>query len=154
MSITMPEAGFVLPVHAVRRAFYMIALGVSLGAAIPLLTKGSEALPGVAILVASVALLTAVAYPFCVRVVWVRLDEAGIRGYQPSGTKASVQWSESVTLQESSFGFVRGILIKQRSGRYAVFLPGAIASQPEFLAALQDFAPVGHPLRSSFEAGV
>ncbi len=154
MSSTVPEAGFVLPAHAIRKSFYKITLGALGGGIVATLTQGTRALPVLGGFVAFLGLLSGIGYLFCVRVVWIRLDFHGVRGYDLGGSKASVQWSESITLQESSFGFVRGILIKQRPGRKAVFLPGPIASQHEFVAALLEFAPVGHPLRLRFEAKV
>jgi len=143
-----------LPGAAVRRAFLQhTALILLVLAGFSLLSPQAAlgALAGAAVL--AVAVL-AIAYGFTAHRVWVRLSAAGLSSTGYTGRELSIPWSAGVHIRATRRSGYKGHSVvpaqyvgSLAAGMHTIYLPAPITAGPEFAAAIEAWAPAGHPLR-------
>jgi hypothetical protein len=143
-----------LPGAAVRRAFLQhTALILLVLAGFSLLSPRAAlgALAGAAVLATAVL---AIAYGFTAHRVWVRLSAAGLSSTGYTGRELSIPWSASVHIKAARRSGYNGHSVvptqyagSLAAGMHTIFLPAAITAGSEFAAAIEAWAPAGHPLR-------
>lgn len=98
-----------------------------------------------------------VSYIIASRKVWVTLSPKGIIGRGMNGRETTLLWSVSVVLTPMTppnVGTLPGITLLAIDATGSptangVFIPRAIFSSPQFLAAIERISPKNHPLRSA-----
>jgi hypothetical protein len=143
-----------LPGEAVRRAFLQHTALILLVLAGFALLGPRGALGGLAGAAVLAVAVLAVAYGFTARRVWVRLSAAGLSSTGYTGREVRIPWSASVHVKPSRRSAYNGhsVVPTQYVGSLAanmhtIFLPAAITGGSEFAAAIEAWAPAGHPLR-------
>lgn len=152
--MTQPSQ-FRIPLRAIRLQYSirlgLVALGILGGAVfsrgpISWLIAGKVFLPFIVVAV--------VAYRFSCRKVWVVVSPSGIQGKIFLLFPRSLEWTEVNTAFARPAFFSSGYSVGKGDEMgvplpfQSVFVPRAIFESPEFLAAIREFAPVGHPLLS------
>jgi hypothetical protein len=143
-----------LPGAAVRRAFLQHAALILLVLAGFSLLGPRAALGALAGAAALAVAVLAIAYGFTAHRVWVRLSAAGLSSTGYTGREVSIPWSADLHIKTSRRSGYSGHSVvpaqyfgSLRAGMHTIFLPAAITAGSEFAAAIEAWAPAGHPLR-------
>ena len=148
-----PIVSFRVPYRALRRAFLLHSLFLLASMLLLAIFAQRASVAAMSGAIGLIVLSLAVAYVFTAHRIWFSASAEGLSTVGYTGRRVDLPWSTPILVKSARRSGLKGVILVPSSqvgsltaGLHAIFIPNAIAADPEFIAVLAEFAPIQHPL--------
>ena len=149
-----PIVSFRVPYRVLRRAFLLHSLFLLASMSLLAVFAQRASFAAMSGAIGLVVLSLVVAYAFTAHRIWFSASAEGLSTVGYTGRRVDLPWSTPISVKSARRSGLKGVILvpanqvgSLTAGLHAIFIPNAVAVDPEFKAVLAAFAPAQHPLR-------